>query len=226
MQDTSPAQNIFERSFIFMMQSKAKINNTMYDVCTLQQYTQNPNQYLPNHTAIIEGDYLYPVLSSTQIGTGVHVIPGLISYFTQPKENEEEYRKENAIRFDDVKDIATMIDKLDAVKKIESDVLTSVDNIFTAKVKPGDAPEMIALKTAVNEKKIDLDKYEHRFGSNYHNDKRLFNKPTISLGMLKRVTSALDMKVTLTIEDMPDAPNPIGRKIEVQLNGRDVDEEE
>lgn len=208
-----------------MMQSKAKIKNVMYDVCTLEQYTQNPNQYLKNHTAIVEGDYLYPVLSATQIGPGVHVNPGMISYFQTPTDNIEEYKKENAIRFDDVKDIATMIDKLDAVKKIEDDVLTSADNIFSVKIKPGDTPEMVALKTAVNEKKIDLDKYEHRFGSNYHNDKRLFNKPSISLGMLKRVTSALDMQVTMTIEDAPDAPNPIGRKIEVQLNGKDFEEE-
>lgn len=208
-----------------MMQSKAKIKNVMYDVCTLEQYTQNPNQYLKNHTAIVEGEYLYPVLSATQIGPGVHVNPGMISYFQTPTDNIEEYKKENAIRFDDVKDIATMIDKLDAVKKIEDDVLTSADNIFSVKIKPGDTPEMVALKTAVNEKKIDLDKYEHRFGSNYHNDKRLFNKPSISLGMLKRVTSALDMQVTMTIEDTPDAPNPIGRKIEVQLNGKDFEEE-
>ena len=208
-----------------MMQSKAKIKNVMYDVCTLEQYTQNPNQYLKNHTAIVEGDYLYPVVSATQIGPGVHVNPGMISYFQTPTDNIEEYKKENAIRFDDVKDIATMIDKLEAVKKIEDDVLTSADNIFSVKIKPGDTPEMVALKTAVNEKKIDLDKYEHRFGSNYHNDKRLFNKPSISLGMLKRVTSALDMQVTMTIEDAPDAPNPIGRKIEVQLNGKDFEEE-
>lgn len=208
-----------------MMQSKAKIKNVMYDVCTLEQYTQNSNQYLKNHTAIVEGDYLYPVLSATQIGPGVHVNPGMISYFQTPTDNIEEYKKENAIRFDDVKDIATMIDKLEAVKKIEDDVLTSADNIFSVKIKPGDTPEMVALKTAVNEKKIDLDKYEHRFGSNYHNDKRLFNKPSISLGMLKRVTSALDMQVTMTIEDAPDAPNPIGRKIEVQLNGKDFEEE-
>ena len=207
------------------MQRKAKIKNVMYDVCTLEQYTQNPNQYLKNHTAIVEGDYLYPVLSATQIGPGVHVNPGMISYFQTPTDNIEEYKKENAIRFDDVKDIATMIDKLEAVKKIEDDVLTSADNIFSVKIKPGDTPEMVALKTAVNEKKIDLDKYEHRFGSNYHNDKRLFNKPSISLGMLKRVTSALDMQVTMTIEDTPDAPNPIGRKIEVQLNGKDFEEE-
>ena len=83
----------------------------MYDVCTLEQYTQNPNQYLKNHTAIVEGDYLYPVLSATQIGPGVHVNPGMISYFQTPTDNIEEYKKENAIRFDDVKDIATMIDK-------------------------------------------------------------------------------------------------------------------
>ena len=119
-----------------------------------------------------------------------------------------------------------MIDKLDAVKKLESDVLTSVDNIFIAKIDPSDTPEMVALKTAVNEKHIDLDKYAYRFGANYNNDKRLFNKPNISLGMLKRVATALDMQVTLSIKDVPEAPNPIGRDIVVDITSNSSDDEE
>ena len=79
---------------------------------------------------------------------------------------------------------------------------------------------MKALKTAVLEKRIDLDKYEPRFGSNYNNDKRLFNKNTISLSMTKRLCEALDIKATLILEDKsPDVPNPIGRTIKVDLTG-------
>ena len=203
------------------MQNKISINQVMYDVCTLEQYQnqkENGETYLPNHTAILEGDYVYPVLNGTdKIGPGV-MIGNPISMFRKPKpEEEENYRKDKMIRFDDVQDIATMIDRLDAVKKMESEVLTSVDNIFLPKIQPGDTPEMIALKTAVTKKHIDLDKYEPRFGSNYNNDKRLFNKHDISIKMMKRLGMALDMDITLTISDMPDAPNPIGEIIQVKL---------
>ncbi|MDD3121895.1 MAG: hypothetical protein PHC62_00100 [Candidatus Izemoplasmatales bacterium] len=202
-----------------MMQSKAKIKNKMYDVCTLEQYTQNPNQYLEGHTAIVEGDHLYPVLNSTQFGPGVRVNRGSISYFTHPKEDDPDYQKENAIDFNEVKDIASMIDRLEAVKKIEGEVLTSPDNIFTTKILPGDTPEMTALKTAINKKQIDLDKYSYRFGANYNNDKRLLNKSTISLGMMKRIGNALDLDISLKISDTPDAPNPMGEEIEIKLTG-------
>lgn len=203
------------------MESKAKIKNKMYDVCTLRQFIDNPNQYLPKYTAIQQGGYLYPVLTSTQVGAGVHVNPKSITFFNRPKEDIDEYRKDNAINFNEVDNIASMIDKLDAVKKIENEVLSSVDNIFVVKHKASDTPEMAALKTAVNKKQIDWECYEHRFGANSNNDKRLFNKTSISLGMIKRVATALDMEVTLTIKDAPEAPNPIGELIEVKLTGND-----
>lgn len=199
------------------MNNKANIKNHMYDVVSLEQYQENPNQFLQNHIAIKEGDYLYPVLSQTQEGPGVRV-GSVMSIFEQPSESQKKYYlKDNMIDFGDVDSMATMIDKLDAVKKLESDVLTSVDNIFITKINPSDTPEMVALKTAVNKKHIDLDKYAYRLGANYNNDKRLFNKPNISLGMLKRMATALDMQVTLTIKDMPDAPNPIGEEINVDI---------
>lgn len=201
------------------MENKIKIKQTMYDVCTLEDYMKEKDNgtYQPNYTAIIEGDYVYPVLNN-KASVEPGVIVGAFSLFKQPTpDNDEEYKKENMIRFDDVKDIATMIDRLDAVKKLEGEALTSVDNIFAPKIQPGDTPEMVALKTAVTKKKIDLDKYAPRLGANYNNDKRIFNKQDISIKMMKRIAKALDMDISLTIKDAPDAPNPIGETIEVKL---------
>ena len=79
---------------------------------------------------------------------------------------------------------------------------------------------LASLKKAVTTKHIDLDKYESRFGSNYANDKRLFNKPTISMQMLTRVCNALDIKATLTLEDQAgDIANPMGpeNKMSIEL---------
>ena len=198
----------------------------MYDVCELEEYQKHASRYLAGHTAIIKDGYLYPVLSPNQKTNECGVIVSTpISFYNPPKKGEEEkYSKEHMIDFSDSKDIASMIDKLDAVKKLESDVLTSVDNIFAPKIKAEDTPEMVALKTAVIKKHIDLDKYEHRFAENYNNDKRLFNKSTISLGKMKTIANALDMDITLTIKDVPDAPNPIGEVIEVKLTGCDANE--
>ena len=89
-----------------------------------------------------------------------------------------------------------------------------------------DSNEMKGMKEAVIAKHIDLDKYEHRFGSNYNNDKRLFNKHTISLPMIKRLCNALDMKATLVIEDAnSDVPNPIGKKITIDVISNDEEGE-
>jgi len=207
------------------MISKANIDNKMYDVATLEQYQENPNQFLQNHIAIKHDDYLYPVLSPMQEGPGVRV--GIMSLFEQPTEEQKKtYGKENMIDFDDIDSMATMIDRLDAVKKLESDVLTTVDNVFIAKINSTDTPEMVALKTAVNKKHIDFDKYAYRLGANYNNDKRLFNKPNISLAMIKRLANALDMQVTLTIKDAPDAPNPIGEEISVEITANSLSDDE
>lgn len=208
------------------MNNKANIGNNMYDVVSLEQYQENPNQFLQNHIAIKEGDYLYPVLTQTQQGPGVRV-GDTMSVFEHPSTESQKktYSKDNMIDFSDVDSMASMIDKLDAVKKLESGVLTSGEDIVVYKIDPLDTPEMAALKTAVNKKHIDLDKYAYRLGANFNNDKRLFNKHSISLGMLKRLATALDMQVTLSIKDVPEAPNPIGEEINVDITSYSDEEE-
>ena len=77
-------------------------------------------------------------------------------------------------------------------------------------------------------KNIDINKYEQRFGKNFNNDKRLFNNPTISLSKLETIAKALDMKLTLVIEDdNASVPNPMGDKVVIDLiPGDDIDESE
>ena len=83
---------------------------------------------------------------------------------------------------------------------------------------------MKAMKEAINLKHIDIDKYEPRFGPNFNNDKRLLKKDSITFRKLKDVCEALDMKATLKLEDAnPNVPNPIGKKIAIDLTGYDED---
>ena len=103
----------------------------------------------------------------------------------------------------------------------ERTILTTIDNVFAPEIYNNDTPEMKAMKQAILDKHIDLDKYEPRFGPNYNNDKRLLKKSSITFGKLRSICDALDMKVTMTIEDSsPDVPNPIGRSITVDLTDK------
>ena len=40
------------------------------------------------------------------------------------------------------------------------------------------------------------------------------------------MATALDMQVTLTIKDVPEAPNPIGKEIVVDITSNSSDEDE
>ena len=204
------------------MNKKMRIGDRIYDVTSLEEYTQFKDAYIPQYTAIHDEEtgFVLPIKNRYEEGPGI-IIGNGISYIEEPEEDEmESYLDKAIIDFDDSKSIHDMMEKQRIVRTLERDILTSPDNIFTPKIFDDDSPEMKALKTAVLDKHIDLDKYEPRFGSNYNNDKRLFNKNTISLSMMKRMCEALDIEATLILNDKSDdVPNPIGRTIEVKLTG-------
>lgn len=204
------------------MNKKKRIGDKIYDVATLNEYTDYKDAFIPQYTAIHDAEtgFVLPIKNRYDDGPGIVVGHG-VSYIDEPDEDEmDAYLDTDIIDFDNCHGIHDMMEKQRIVRTLERDILTSPDNIFTPKIFDDDSPEMKALKTAVLEKKIDLDKYEPRFGSNYNNDKRLFNKSTISLPMTKRLCEALDIKATLILEDKsPDVPNPIGRTIKVDLTG-------
>ena len=204
------------------MNKKKRIGDKIYDVASLEEYTQFKDAFIPQYTAIHDTDtgLVLPIKNRYDQGPGIVIGHG-IAYVDEPDADEVEvYLDTDIIDFDNCKSIHDMMANQNIVRTLERDILTSPDNIFTPKIFDDDSPEMKALKTAVLEKRIDLDKYEPRFGANYNNDKRLFNKNTISLSMTKRLCEALDIKATLILEDKsPDVPNPIGRTIKVDLTG-------
>ena len=204
------------------MNKKMRINDKIYDVATLEEYTKYKDAFISQYTAIHDPKtgLVLPIKGKYEEGPGIVVGSG-VSYIDEPEAEEyEDYLDTDIIDFDNSKSIHDMMEKQRIVRSLERDILTSPDNIFMPKIFDDDSPEMKALKTAVLDKHIDLDKYEPRFGSNYNNDKRLFNKNTISLSMMKRVCEALDIDATLTLTDKSgDIPNPMGRTIEVKLTG-------
>lgn len=203
------------------MNKKIRIDDKIYDVATLEEYSNFKDAFIPQYTAIYDADtsLVLPVKSKNDKGPGIVVGTG-ICYCTEPVTNREQYFSSNIIDFDNTTSIHDMMEKQSVVKSLERDILTSPDNIFTPKIFDDDAPEMKALKEAVIAKNIDLDKYEHRFAGNYSNDKRLLQKSTISLPMTKRLCNALDIEAVLILRDKPgDIPNPMNKTIEVNLTG-------
>jgi len=67
-------------------------------------------------------------------------------------------------------------------------------------------------------KHIDINKYAYRFGDNFNNDRRLFEKDTITLAKMKTIAEALDMDCYIIFEDRePGVPNPIGTQIKAKI---------
>ena len=209
---------------------KVGINGKMCDVVTLEEYVNNKEFYLTS-TTLIESDafgdkQIFPIVNQYDKNSyGIRVKSGnAFAYFNNNPSDDEKvlYDPENVINLEDVSSIKELMEKQDMIKNMEKEILTSPDNITAPDIGAEDEPAMRALKMAVIEKGIDLDNYSHRFGGNYNNDKRALLKDRISLQMLQRMCDNLDMKATLTIEDVnPDVPNPIGKQIVMELTKRE-----
>lgn len=211
---------------------KKVVEGVMYDIIPEREFSNNPSQN-NQFTAIDMGNgFIYPVrpLSRYDNNPGVKNAPGLyyrpdngifmIQHPTTVREIEAYNSSENLIDFRAAEDMRDYIQTKQRLASAERSILTSIDNVFQPEITENDTPEMIALKQAILDKHIDLDKYEPRFGPNYNNDKRLLKKNSITFGKLRAICDALDMKATITFEDAnPDVPNPIGRTITAELTG-------
>lgn len=214
---------------------KMAIDGVMYDVVTEEEYFRNPQIYT-QFTAILNQGSVYPIRRVENRPTvSRHYLPGFyptdaMSFYVHPNESTaSQYSDSRMIDFRAAEDMREYIQTKQRLASAERSILTSIDNVFTPEIDENDTPEMVALKQAIIDKNIDLDKYEPRFGPNYNNDKRLLKKPSITFGKLRAMCEALDIKATITFEDAnPDVPNPIGRVITAELTGdaMNVDEEE
>lgn len=210
------------------------INDRLYEITDLKTYLDNKDAFLQGYTAIDIGrDYILPVVSSTSTDPGICLRSNVpFAYAREPiGEKAEQYRREHVIDYSKAETFKEFIETQDLINDIEKTILTSPDNIFTPVVGEEDSPAMRGLKEAVIDKQIDLDKYEPRFGANYPNDRRTFTKSDISIKMLTRMCNALDIKATLTLEnqdtDDPEGiPNPMDKKITVELTSRQSENEE
>lgn len=203
-----------------MSLEKAKIGDVIYDVIPIEEYYREPTAY-GSFTAISGNDgYIYPIRTKTDNRPGFYPTGGL-DFFKPPTPGEANiYTRQNVINFEEATSLREVIICQQKLMNAERSILTTIDNVFAPEIGENDTPEMKAIKQAIIDKHIDLDKYEPRFGPNYNNDKRLLKKKNITFGKLRSICDALDIKASIVIEDAaPDVPNPIGRVITAELTG-------
>ena len=202
----------------------------LYDIVPISDYYRSPQSYVSKGTAIDIGqDHVFPVISDMDKGPGIIIKQNKPIAICKNTDSDEmnKYESSKCIDFSKSENMGEFMQKQTLLHQLEKDVLSNPDNIFTPEIDPSEAPAMQLLKKAVICKHIDLDKYEPRFGSNYNNDKRIFNKQNISLPMLVRMCNALDIKASLTLEDQnSDVPNPMNTSISVEVTSANNDVEE
>ena len=209
---------------------KTKIDRRIVDVIDQDEFVRRTTltpemaKILAEDTAVqAPNDLVYPVLKQySENVMGVYDAGPVLIYSTPDEyKNDPQYQSKNIIDFDNVSSLKESIEKQAELEQAERSILISPDNIFTPVPQPTDTPEMSLVKQAIIRKNIDIDNYKQRFGSDYNNDKRLFDQSSITFFKLKRVCEIFDIKATLTLEDEPNAANPIGEKLSIIITRDD-----
>ena len=213
------------------MMQKGKIDGKMVDIIDINEYYANPSLYPYNYTAFDPGNgYIYPMRSKLDCRPGFYMSPNspFIKQKDPTEEEAAEYSVDNVVRFNDVKSMSDIIHKQNLLTNQERSILESVDNVFIPPIKADDSSEMVGMKQALHAKNCDIDKYEHRFGKkNFQNEKRLFDRPSMTLSKIKQTCQALDIKCTMILEDIsPDVPNPMNKIVMIDITGGDKDMED
>lgn len=197
---------------------KGVVNGTMYTIYDFDTAMKNVDDI---NVAIEEDGKVFPIIGkSNAYQTNGVVLDGCMATFISADKDQSKYELENMkiIDFSNAKSMQDQIEKSSELRSMEETILINPDNIFNVRIKPNDLPEMIGLKEAVNRKNIDINKYAYRFGDNFNNDRRLFEKDTITLAKIKTIAEALDMDCYVIFEDRePNVPNPIGSQIKVKI---------
>lgn len=214
---------------------KAAVNNSVYDMIEYEDYYKNRDAYIGKGNVAIHDksdtgkDILLPLRDKYPAnGTnvpGVYNAGNVISFIVKPQRNEEDkYVASKIADFSSEMNIQEIIKSGEEASKLDEMFITTADNITSIPISEYDQPEMKCLKSALNEKQIDIDKYGWRFGDNFPNDKRQLKNHSATLNIIKRYCKNCDMEALLTLRDTSGSvPNPIGREITVSLTNDFVD---
>lgn len=209
---------------------QAMIDGTLMTIVSFENFIKYPELNQNTNTAVQMGDVIYPYRSSVDVRPGIYRVGGpagqglttALHMFKQPKETDMDYRTSspNYVDYDDAKTMEELLQKQAMVRTMESEIVSSPDNITTLMISDKDTPEMRGFKEAINAKQIDIDKYSYRFGTNWPNEKRLMKGHKITLDKIQSIGDNFDMCAVLILRDKNggDVPNPIGKEIVIDLS--------
>lgn len=198
---------------------KAEIDGKLYNVTDMDSFTDYPDLYTPKFTAIERpGEVVLPIKNrTTDTGPGIYYQPGAMVAIVEKPNNLTDYSTDRIIDFTNTKSIGEVFEKQQIIRDIQDEIMTTSDNVLCLKIAEKDTPEMKALKTAINLKRIDTKQYEDRFDQ-FQNDMRLLKGNSITLGKLISISNALDISVDITLRDRDEStPNPINQTIVIDL---------
>ena len=197
---------------------KIEIGRRLYNVCEVDEYTENQDIYNSKSTALVVGDKVLPIRNSTESSPGVYFQKNdMVSNVIKPRDKDTQYDIDNIIDLSKPKDIGEVIEKNKLIRDIQSDLMVSgKDNIFCLSITQKDTPEMKALKQAINLKRVDKKSYESRFHQ-FQNDMRLLKGNSITLSKLIGICDGFDISCILTLKDREGAANPMMEEISLDL---------
>lgn len=215
---------------------RAVSNGQVYEVLTEQEYFDEPNKYANrNDIGILlkykDSDVVIPLRSednATPVSPGLYHAPNSpIAFVKIPDDTVlHKYIPEKIVSINNLSNVQEIINTSEEIRKLDEPFITTPDEITKIPIRPDDQPEMVCLKSAINAKNIDIDKYANRFSSNYPNDKRQLRNTSVTLNIIKRFCANMDMEAVLTLRDKsPDVPNPMGKEITVSLTDEFIDED-
>lgn len=216
---------------------RAVSNGQVYEVLTEEEYFRDRKKYVGRNDIGIMMNYkgsdvIIPLRNednSSPISPGLYHAPDSpIAFYKMPDDAVlHKYIPDKIVSINNLSNVQDIIKTSEEIRKLDEPFITTPDEITKIPIRPDDQPEMVCLKSAINAKNIDIDKYANRFSSNYPNDKRQLRNSSVTLNIIKRFCTNMDMEAILTLRDKnPDVPNPMGKEITVSLTDEFVDDEE
>ena len=208
---------------------RAVIGGKSMDVCDYQSFGAKKDILVQDTQAAVEikvddRNIILPIRSngSNTDRPGLYTAPNSPVHFLSLPTTDEEMEiyspDESKILSFDKDDMQKMIEEKERYEVATNAMLESSDSKTVPLLKESDTPSMRALKEAIIAKNMDIDMYKERFGENFPNDKRKLNDDNVTLFILERFCSCLDMEADIVLRDKDgNIANPMGKVITANI---------
>ena len=202
------------------------MNGRYYDV-----YLKNelPNNYATfnSNTAILEDDgTVLPIRSDNENGPGYYDGLGGFKIRIPPRQDQyDQYSSsKDFIDFSSAENLRDYLIQMDKERRFNQNTISNVENEYKPVIKPSDDPFMKLVKTAIQEKHLDISKYKNVFGQNFNNDKRSLEAKSITLNKASEILTKLGIEIFIGLRNAEeDVPNPMRNDVYGTVNSPDFE---